>query len=439
MQGDFRFMIIRPISVLLLVALVQAGPVPAEPLDAQQLLGKLLYMDVNLSLHRNQSCNTCHAVQPVPRSGDISAIQAVSFVDPENVREGTAVSKGSIEGKSGKLNAPSAGYARFSPRFHWNEEEALYVGGQFWNGRASTLTEQAMGPPLNPLEMAMPSKWAVVDRLRENPYYVAQFRELYGIDLDATPFADGVAGDRPPAGVEKGFESMARAIAAFEKSRSFSPFTSKYDFVMAGLAEFTKQERDGLELFNSEKSQCSACHPTVPLETPDGAFLPPVFTDFTFDNLGLPRNVNIPGNPEPDLGLGGRSDIAAGDPQGLQLGKHKVMGLRNIAFTAPYMHNGVLRSLREVVHFYNTRDTKPRVCADINDPGFGIDCWAAPEVIQNVNVDELGDLQLSVEQEQALVAFMETLTDGYPEWGNDPLVPSGTPSPYARVALPPSP
>jgi cytochrome c peroxidase len=219
----------------------------------------------------------------------------------------------------------------------------------------------------------------------------------------------------------------------------FNRFTAKYDFVMAGMTEFTEQERAGLELFNNEKSQCSACHPSAPIMAPGGGHLPPLFTDFTYDNLGVPRNVNIPGNPEPDPGLGGRAEIAALDPHGEELGKHKVMGLRNIALTAPYMHNGVLASLKDVIHFYNTRDTKPRRCADNKDAGFGTDCWPAPEIARNVNQEELGNLGLSEAEELALVAFLETLTDGYPEWGQDPRVPPGTTSPFAEIAFPPAP
>ena len=151
----------------------------------------------------------------------------------------------------------------------------------------------------------------------------------------------------PPPGVQETYERMARAIGEFEKSRVFNRFTSKYDYVMAGMTEFTEQERTGLELFNNDKSQCSACHSSEPIKAPGGGFLPPLFTDFSYDNLGLPRNVNIAGNPEPDPGLGGRSDIAARDPNGEELGKHKVMGLRNIALTAPYMHNGSLATLKD--------------------------------------------------------------------------------------------
>ncbi len=417
-----------------------SGTVPAESLSPEQVLGQMLYMDANLSLQRNQSCNSCHAIQPVTPAGSSNPLPAAGFVDPDNIRDGSAVSKGSIAGASGALNTPSVGYARFSPHFHWNGDEGLYIGGQFWNGRAATLAEQAMGPPLNPLEMAMPSQWAVVSRLKENPAYVQQFLDLYRIDLAAIPGNEAAtAGLTPPPGVQETYERMARAIAAFENSRAFNRFTSKFDYVMAGMTSFTDQERIGLELFNNDKSQCSACHPSAPISAPGGGYLPPLFTDFSYDNLGIPRNVNIPGNPAPDPGLGGRPDVAALDPKGEQIGKHKVMGLRNIALTAPYMHNGALSTLEQVVHFYNTRDHKPRTCGDVNDPGFATDCWPAPEIAQNLNDEEMGDLALSEQQERSLTAFMQTLTDGYPEWGQDPQVPPGTPSPFAEVRLPPSP
>ena len=401
-------------------------------------LGRLLYMDDNLSLMRNRSCNSCHAVTPAQPRRDAAALPAPGFVDAENVRDGSAVSRGSLPSASGKLNAPSVGYARFSPNFHWDTLEGHYVGGQFWNGRASTLADQAKGPPLNPLEMAMPSAWAVVTRLQENPVYIAAFKRLYDVDLDALPAYRNSAKERSPPGISEAYDAMAKALAAFEKSRFFNRFTSKFDFVQAGRVQFTPEEQRGFELFNGDKALCSACHTSAPLPVPGGE-VPAVFTDFTYDNLGLPPNASIPGNPEPDPGLGGRPEIAALDPAGVQLGKHKVMGLRNIAITAPYMHNGVLATLEQVVHFYNTRDTKPRQCVDNNDPGFGKTCWPTPEIAQNMNVDELGNLGLSDAEERAVVAFMLTLTDGYPESGNDPRIPPGTPSPYADVQLPPAP
>ncbi len=130
--------------------------------------------------------------------------------------------------------------------------------------------------------------------------------------------------------------------------------------------------------------------------------------------------------------------MAAKSPAGTELGKHKVMSLRNIAVTAPYGHNGVFSSLEQVSHFYNTRDTLGTVASDTS-PGFGVTGWPAPEVPQNVNVDELGNLGLTADEEAALVAFMKTLTDNYPSTGNDPNVPPGTPSPFASTPFPPFP
>jgi cytochrome c peroxidase len=204
------------------------------------------------------------------------------------------------------------------------------------------------------------------------------------------------------------------------------------------MTELSDKERRGLNLFEGDKAKCSACHISTPGIAPDGSVQPPLFTDFTYDNLGLPRNVNIPGNPAPNPGLGGRDDIAARDPAGAEIGKQKVMGLRNIAITPPYGHNGVFKTLEQITHFYNTRDTLGWV-VDNNDPGFGVKGWPSPEVPQNVNKDELGDLGLTPEEESDLVAFMRTLTDNYPAWGRDPKVPPGTPSPFAEMPFPPFP
>ena len=219
--------------------------------------------------------------------------------------------------------------------------------------------------------------------------------------------------DGAPAEVFEAYDLMADAIAAFERSRVFNKFNSKFDFVQAGMTTYTEQEARGAALFmdtGEGGAKCILCHVMDPAEGPDGKFYPPVFTDFTYDNLGVPRNTSIPGNPTPDIGLSATTGDADDD------GKHKVMGLRNIAVTAPYGHNGFFATLEEIVHFYNTRD--------IASEG-----WAPPEVPGTVNQDELGNLGLSAQDEADLVAFMKTLTDDYPEWGNDPNVPKGTRSP----------
>lgn len=397
----------------------------AADLTGPQRLGKRLYNDTNLSLNRNQSCATCHSLKKIDG-------KAAAFADPSNFKQGTPVSLSSVAFATGTLNAPSAAYATFSPPFHWDDKEGLYVGGQFWNGRASGLAEQAGLPLLNPVEMAMPSRWAVVSRLKEDEAYVRQFAQLYQLDLASVPhIKDALFGQPTPKLVDTIYRKMAEAIAEFEKSPVFSKFNSKFDFVMAGATRFTDLEAQGLKLFNG-KAGCSACHVSEPTLDKDGRQVPALFTDFTYDNIGVPRNLKIPGNPRPNLGLGERSDIRKSDPEQAEWGKHKVMTLRNIAITPPYAHNGVFASLEQITHFYNTRDTLGLVKNNL-DPDFGVSGWPKPEVAKNVNHDELGDLGLTPAQEKAVVAFMKTLTDDYPEWGNDPLVPSGTPSPFTGL------
>lgn len=417
-----------PVLLLALTATSRAD----EPLTPLQALGRKLYEDANLSLHRNQSCATCHSLAPVA-----GTVPAPGFADPVNVATGSPVSKGSVAGRSGKLNTPSAGYAAFSPAFHFDTKEKHFVGGQFWNGRAATLEEQAGQPFLNPDEMALPSNWALITRVKQNPEYVKAFATLFRIDLNRIAPREGApAHTRPPPLVDAASRRVAEAIAAFERTRVFNRFTSKFDYVLAGKARLTPIEQQGLEIFESEKSKCADCHTSKPGKAADGRVLPPLFTDFTYDNLGLPQNASIPGKPRPDPGLAGHPKIAGTPQAAAELGKHKVMGLRNIAITPPYGHNGVFRTLEQIVHFYNTRDTKPAVCKDSNDPRFGKTCWPVPEIRNNLNTEELGDLKLTAEEEAALVAFMKTLSDGYPDWGNDPAVPPGTPSPFDRLDLP---
>ena len=399
------------LSILMLVSFTSQAK---EPLTDVQHLGKFLFQDKNLSLNKNQSCASCHSLQPVG-GNDLASKAVPGFVDPNNVKNGTAISNGSITRVTGTLNTPSIGYAAHSPSFHWSQNAGLFVGGQFWNGRAKDLSEQAQKPLLNPLEMAMPSERAVVDRIKEDKRYKELFREAYGLNLDV-------------AKVGKVFNLATKAIGEYEKTSVFNKFTSKFDYVLAGKTTLTVIEEKGLKLFN-DKGNCAACHTSEATRNKNGELMLPLFTDFTYDNIGLPRNVKIPNNPEPDLGLGGRSDIAAIDPEGNEIGKHKVMSLRNIALTPPYGHNGVLESLEQVVHFYNSRDTLG-TARDNTDPKFGKSGWPQPEVPQNMNSSELGNLGLSPDEEKAIVAFLKTLTDDYQLWGLDSRVPPDSPPPF---------
>lgn len=177
-------------------------------------------------------------------------------------------------------------------------------------------------------------------------------------------------------------------------------FDSKYDYFLKGKAQLSEQEIRGMGLFVSErKGNCAACHPSAP--APDGT--PPLFTDFTYDNLGVPgnpenpyytlsRDLNPDGFDYVDLGLA----LTVNDPA--ENGKFRVPTLRNVALTPPYMHNGVFKTLYQVVAFYNTRDVGP---------------WPPPEVAENVNDEELGDLGLTNQEIEDIVAFLNTLTDGW--------------------------
>lgn len=373
-----------------------------ELVDLQEKLGKLLYFDKYLSKNKNQSCASCHFPAP-------------GFVDPENVAHPATkvVSLGSDRSLNGGRNAPSVAYAAFSPSFYFDETEGLYIGGQFWDGRATTLTEQAKGPFLNPVEMAMESEAAVLKAMvtGKNPNstrYIELFKKVYGVDLTRLNFNDR-------AKVKAAYEKMAEAIAAFENIDFFLPFTSKYDYYLAGRGNLTAQEARGLALFNG-KAQCNLCHPADLMTGEAGNLTPPLFTDYSYDNLGIPKSTNplIRDNPV-DYGLGGRPDIAAVDEDEAltvaagypvsagEAGKFKVMTLRNIAVTPPYGHNGFFATLGEIVHFYNKRNQMQSM------PGMNMQ----PEVAQNVNMDELGDLGLTMMEERDLVAFLKILTDGY--------------------------
>ena len=363
-------------------------------LTPKQQLGKELYFDVRLSQPDGQSCASCHAPE-------------VGFTDPD---KSIPVSKGVFTDRFGSRNSPTAAYMAHSPAFHYDTKEELYVGGQFWDGRAATLADQAKQPFLNQVEMANPDKAAVIKDVR-TASYTTLFKQVYGPDS---------LND-----VEQAFDHVADAIATFESSRPFNAFTSKFDYYLAGKAQLTKQEQRGLKLYEAEdKGNCAACHPLWPDEEKG---TPSLFTDFTYDNLGVPRTPNNPfytlpakynpdGKQFVDIGLAANPQVKADGRAKQERGKFKVPTLRNIELTAPYMHNGYFQDLRNVVDFYNTRDTKPSCPNPLTAEADAIrlGCWPAAEITENVNTEELGNLKLTDQEVDDIVAFMLTLTDGYP-------------------------
>ncbi len=335
-------------------------------------LGKLIFEDKTLSNPEGQACASCH------------------IASQGHAQEGFIVSPGANSTLFGNRNAPSISYASLTSDWHFNHEDETWIGGFFLDGRATTLQEQAKGPFLNPLEMGNRSKEMVINKIKKSPY-INIFKTVYG--------------DEVLQNTDQAFDAMASALAIYQASDSFAQrFTSKYDAYLQGKTRLSKQEQRGLTLFEAEdKGNCAACHPSQIGE--NGEL--PLFTDFSYDNLGVPRQINSPfygmnkrfnpaGSSYVDTGLATNPNIKKPEAQ---LGKFKVPTLRNIAQTAPYMHNGVFATLTESVDFYNSRDVDKK--------------WAAPEVATNVNKDELGNLQLSQQEVEDIVAFLHTLDDGY--------------------------
>ena len=389
MKMKFLLSLIVAVVIMLPIgpAMVRADSMDLSPIEQ---LGKFLFFDENLSKNGNQSCASCHAPE-------------VGYVGPDSeVNAHGAVYEGSIAGRFGDRKPPTAAYGGDSPELEYDEEEGLWIGGMFWDGRATgwtlgdPLAEQAQGPFLNPMEQALSDVAAVVAKVRESSY-AELFESVWPGSLDDVTLA---------------YDNVGFAIAAYERSEEVNPFTSKYDYYLKGQAKLTGLEKQGLKLFEG-KAMCSACHLS---EKGEGGELP-LFTDFTYDNLGIPKNMENPftiANPDlSDLGLGGFL-MNAGYPEETyepEMGKFKVPTLRNVALkpknkdVKAYGHNGYFKSLEEIVHFYNTRD--------VDGAGWKGEMWPDPEYDLTMNVDELGNLGLTIGEEIALVAFMKTLSDGY--------------------------
>ncbi len=361
---------------LAIACVLASSPALAEDVPTTlEALGERLFFDVNLSANRTQSCATCHD----PEYG---------FADPRGM-----ASIGDDGHSLGDRNAPSAAYASFTPEFH-KTADGIWAGGQFWDGRANRLEDQAGGPPLNPIEMGMENEAAVIARLLEDPVYTEAFSAL---------FEEGVLSDP-----QTGYTAMTDAIAAFERTEIFAPFDSKYDRFLRGEVELTREEDLGRVLFFSEQfTNCNLCHQLGqsqldPQET---------FTNYEYHNIGVPENLSLRemnGVPRGtvDVGLAAHPDM---DDNPTLRGKFKTPTLRNVAVTGPYMHNGVFEDLRTVVLFYNqfnTTDVKRRT-----NPETG-ESFRMPAVPATLAVEELTHgPALDDRRVDAIVAFLKTLTD----------------------------
>ena len=346
--------------------------------DDLAVLGEALFFDTNLSLDRTQSCATCHN-------------PAAAFTDSRDNGVGGAVSLGDDGRSLGDRNAPTIMYAQLSPAFG-PDESGVYAGGLFHDGRADDLADQAGQPLTNPLEMNLPDSAAVVERVRENASHVAALE---------THFGEAIFDDTAAA-----FRAITASIAAFERTAQFAPFDSKYDRFLRGEADLSTTEELGRKLFFSQVFNCHSCHV---VDTRENTPYEP-FTNFRYHNIGVPvnpavRRANGLGVDHRDLGL--LENPGIDDPA--QAGKVRVPTLRNVAVTAPYMHNGVFESLETVVLFYN-RFILSNVESQTN-PETGRP-WGDPEVPATIDLDLLQtDQPVSSLQVGPLVAFLKTLTD----------------------------
>jgi cytochrome c peroxidase len=485
-------------AVVLIASLFLLGAYAAQAQETGEnadlvALGKALFFDADLSVNGKQSCASCHG----PEAG---------FAGPESaVNLETAVYHGAIETRFGNRKPPAATYTGESPILYFDEDLGKWVGGMFWDGRATgdilgdPLAEQAQGPFLNPLEQAMPNARLLVARVA-NAGYADLFEAVWG------------PGSLSLRDVEGAYERIARSIAAYERSDEATPFSSKFDLfwdnaVAAGLdvtqirsggnpmgpcggiggggmgpgggggmgpggggmgpggggggtadpylwtnyrnLGLSDQELQGLAAFNDpNRANCASCHSLAP-----GADGYPLFTNFGYDNLGVPRNPDNPfydmppaWNPDGeawiDYGLGAFLQSAGYEETvyGPEMGKFKVPSLRNVDlrpaedFVKAYGHNGTFKSLEEIVLFYAWRGLTMN--GGLGLGGSGMDCgmmggggmgpgggmgggdmtmmcdpnlFPPPEVAENLTPMN----HFNMMDQTTILTFLKTLSDGY--------------------------
>ncbi len=402
------------------------------------LLGQAIAFDRNLSATRTQACGECHLPQ-ASFAGGISAFA-----------RGGGIFPGATPHRTGFRTPQSLAYSGFAPVLRFDTTLNTFVGGNFWDSRATgaitgtPAADQPAVPLTSPVEMALPDPACAVRRVSQAPYGTT-FAQIWGpntfaidwpANTDAICARLGAGGkttllrlykhDRAQA--EFSLQAIGLSVAAWEVSTLVSPFAAKFDQVQAGTAQFTQQEQAGYKLFTG-RARCAMCH--------SAAGEKPLFTNFTSADIGVPRNganpfltenardaggylANPAGHAFTDKGLGGF--LASPEDKNPQwramasayVGAFQVPTLRNAArppgsgLVKSYMHNGYFTDLRSVVHFLNTRDVLPPCHGS---DGVGVTCWPVAEAPLNVDHTLTGSLGLSSADEDALVAFIGTLSD----------------------------
>ena len=409
---------------IMLAALLIAPIAQAAPLSAVARIGREMFSDPALSASGKLSCASCHdpahhygpandlAVQFGGARKHASGLRAVPTltyklwtpafsIGPEDPTSeaNEATPQDAATGRDGGQGVRARATQRIAPK-QAGRPAMVPQGGMFWDGRADTLQDQAQGVLTSPFEMGPQDKDALAQRIA--PRYGARLEQLFG---------PAVASD-PDLLVSEAEFALARYQS---ESSSFHPFTSKWDAVLAGRAQLTPEEARGLAVFEDPKrGNCADCHPDRPAR--NGS--PPLFTDFQYEALGVPRNHAIPANSDShyvDLGLCGplRHDSVAKQPE--NCGMFKTPTLRNAATRLTFFHNGVLHSLDQVLDFYANRDADPARFYPSGQPADlpgsaarNIDHIDAPFVVKHPGKPTLSDSEI-----KALKAYLETLTDGW--------------------------
>jgi cytochrome c peroxidase len=496
--------------------------------ESVETLGELMNYDKRISPEENQACASCH-MPYVAFSGPIPSVNLTMIAYP-----------GTAHFRAGKRSAQRYPYAPFFPVLQYNEVQASFFGGNFWDSRATGYllrnpdANQAQGPPVDTQEMGNPDIACIAYKLSKAAYRPL-FELVWGKDslninfpantatICATPGGAAAFGGSTtpvqlsPADRTKAsnvYDHWGQSLDAYEQSVQVSAFSSKFDAFLANKYTMTADEKAGYDLFRG-KGNCNSCHldgrstaPTPPPpqgtapngeDTGAAASTEPLFTCFGSSNLGLPLNPRdafyYQTKPDPfgftanpfgfgyrDLGLGtflrsGVGSWASPNSSWTQFapktdGQMQTMTARNVAmapkqcatteapgpyFQKEFFHNGYIKSLKQLVHFYNTRDVFPFQVTSGHCPAGTtekVDCWPMAEVPNNEDMT-VGKLGLSDQEENQIVAFLETLTDGFTRpydnldtftgacmsggsastQGNASLIPTPTPLPPCASAV----
>jgi cytochrome c peroxidase len=377
-------------------------------------IGRAIFNDPSLSVDGRMACATCHD----PRAAFGPGPAAPSpFTDGDPAHRGVRA-------------IPQLRYAQFMPRFteHFIDDDdghgvdAGPTGGLTWDGRADTAREQARIPLFAPNEMGNVDDAGLARRVARASYAEA-FRRAFSAP-GRNVFDDP----------KRLVDWLALALEVYQQAPEFAPFSSKWDRVLAGKEDLTPAELRGLKLYeNPNKANCEKCHPSSRITS--GAA--PLFTDGGLVAAAVPRRAGLPppaasaavapasawtpaaaaSNPDYDLGLCGSGRLGLSDDPGF-CGRFKTPSLRNVAIRPSFFHNGALRTLREVLEFYATRDTDPGRWYPRNADGSVRIYDDLPEDLKQYVDHEVPFIplpgnrpRLNDKEIDDLLAFLQTLTD----------------------------